>query len=82
MTPLNITLPYDRTPSERALRAMDQVREVYGIRRVSFDQNARAVQVEYDASRLRPSDVASLLAAAGIALQKWPPQPERLSPAS
>ena len=77
MTPLNITLPYDRTPSERALRAMDQVREVYGIRRVSFDKKARAVQVEYDASRLRPSDVASLLTAAGIALQEWPPQAER-----
>jgi hypothetical protein len=81
VTPLNITLPYDRTPSERALRAMDQVREVYGIRRVSFDNKARAVQVEYDASRLRPSDVASLLTAAGVTLQKWPPQVERPSPA-
>ena len=82
MTPLNITLPYDRPPSERAVRAMDQVREVYGIRRVSFDNKARAVQVEYDASRLRPSDVVSLLTAAGIALQDWPPQAERRWPAS
>ena len=82
MTPLNITLPYDRAPSERALRAMDQVREVYGIRQVSFDKKARAVQVEYGASRLRPSDVASLLTAAGIALQDWPPKAERRWPAS
>ena len=82
MTPLNLTLPYDRTPSARTLRALDQVREVYGIRRVSFDNKARAVQVEYDASRLRPSDVVSLLTAAGIALQDWPPQAERRWPAS
>jgi hypothetical protein len=82
VTPLNITLPYDRTPSERALRAMSQVREVYGIRRVSFDKKARAVQVEYDASRLLPSDVAFLLTAAGIALQEWPPEVERRLPAS
>jgi hypothetical protein len=82
VTPLNITLQYNRMPSERALRAMDQVREVYGIRRVSFDEKARAVQVEYDASRLLPSDVAVLLTTAGIALQEWPPQSERRSPAS
>jgi hypothetical protein len=61
---------------------MDLVREVYGIRRVLFDKKARAVQVEYDASRLWPSDVASLLKAAGIALQEWPPQAERRSPAA
>jgi hypothetical protein len=73
MTPLNKTFPCERSPSERALRAFDQIREVYGIRRLSWNRNARAVQVEYDASRLHESDVAVLLTQAGIALHNWPP---------
>jgi len=43
------------------------------VRRISLDENARTVQVEYDASRLHADDVAALLSEAGIALLEWPP---------
>jgi hypothetical protein len=73
MTTLDKAFPYDRAPSERSLRALDQVREVYGIRRIWFDKKERAIKVEYDASRLHASDVAALLSEAGVALREWPP---------
>ena len=52
------------------MQALDQVREVYGVRRLWFDKNARSIQVEYDASRLRADDVAALLREAGVALRE------------
>jgi len=39
---------------------------VYGIRQLSLDAKARAIQVEYDASRLTRDDVGALLRDAGI----------------
>jgi selenocysteine lyase/cysteine desulfurase len=73
LTPLNKKLSYTRLPGKFAIRALDQIREVYGVRRISLDENARTVQVEYDASRLHADDVAALLSEAGIALLEWPP---------
>jgi hypothetical protein len=70
VTPLSRPFPYQWSPNERALRALDQVREVYGVRRISFDKKARAIQVEYDASRLRADDIAALLREAGVSLEK------------
>lgn len=72
MTPLNKTFTYERFSGKCAIRALDQVREVYGVRRICPDEKARTVEVEYDASRLRAGDVAALLTEAGIALLEWP----------
>ncbi|MGD1077984.1 MAG: hypothetical protein ABR881_06665 [Candidatus Sulfotelmatobacter sp.] len=57
---------YGSLPSERVLRALENVREVYGIRQVLLDAKACAVRVEYDASRLTQDDVGALLREAGI----------------
>ena len=57
---------YGSLPSERVLRALDNVREVYGIRQVLLDAKACAVRVEFDASRLTQDDVGALLREAGI----------------
>jgi hypothetical protein len=73
LTPLNKTFSYERLLGKCAIRALDQVREVYGVRRICLDEKARTVEVEYDASRLRVGDVAALLTEAGIALLGWPP---------
>ena len=73
MTPLNKTFFYERLLGKCAIRALDQVREVYGVRRICLDEKARTVEVEYDASRLRADDMALLLTNAGIALLEWPP---------
>jgi hypothetical protein len=73
LTPLNKTFSYARLSGKFAIRALDRVREVYGVRRISFDEKARTVQVEYDASGLHADDVAALLREAGVALLEWPP---------
>ena len=46
------------------------MREVYGIRRLAFDEAARTVRVEFDATRLNEDTVASLLRGAGLDLRE------------
>ena len=68
MTLLEVVYRYGATPGEAELRAIDNVREVYGIRRISFSEKDHTVRVEFDASRLRETDVANLLRCAGLDL--------------
>jgi len=68
VTPVETTFYYGRPPGEPEVRALHEVREVYGIRRVQADDRSRAIRVEYDASRLTENDVAALLREAGINL--------------
>ncbi|HET7207495.1 MAG TPA: hypothetical protein VFI95_13035 [Terriglobales bacterium] len=70
MTQLEVRFRYGATPSENVMRAIDTVRDVYGIRGISFDEKLRTVRVEFDASRLKEPVVASLLRRAGIDLQE------------
>lgn len=39
-------------PGETQMRAISSVREVYGIRRIAFNEKERTLRVEYDASHL------------------------------
>jgi len=66
MTLMDITLHYLAPVGPRQLRAMDSVREVYGIRRLSLDEIRHSILVEYDGSRLHPEDVRALLRSAGL----------------
>lgn len=66
MTQLEVAYRYGGTLGEANMRAIDGVREVYGIRRISFDSSDRIVRVEFDASRLKEPAVAALLRAAGV----------------
>lgn len=66
MTYLDVVFPYGSTPGEREMRAIDSMREVYGIRRVIFNAKERTVRVEFDASRLKQDAVAKMLRQAGI----------------
>lgn len=70
MTQLDVCYRYGLPPGERAMAGIDRMREVYGIRRVSFDEAERTVRVEYDATRLTDEIVASLLKNAGIDLKQ------------
>ncbi len=70
MTQLEVRFRYGATPGEREMRALDTMRDVYGIRRVSFDEKERMIRVEFDASRLKEPAVASLLRRAGIDVQE------------
>ncbi len=66
MTYLDVVFRYGAAPGENELRAIDSVREVYGVRRVQFNQKEQTVRVEFDASRLNQDAVARLLRQAGI----------------
>jgi len=70
MTYLDVVFRYRAVPGESALRAIDGMREVYGVRRVQFNEAERTVLVEFDASRLKPEGVARLLRQAGIDVQE------------
>jgi len=70
MTYLEAAFRYQTPPGEAALRAIDSVREVYGIQRIQFDEKERTVRVLFDASRLKGDTVAKMLRQAGIDVQE------------
>ncbi len=70
MTYLETAYRYQSQPGEKELRAIDGVREVYGIQRIQFDEKERIVRVLYDASRLKEEAVARLLRSSGIDLKE------------
>ena len=66
MTQLEVAYRYGAAPTAAVMRAIDSVREVYGIRRISFNPLNQTVRVEFDASRLKEPGVAGLLRRAGV----------------
>lgn len=66
MTQMEVAYRYSTLPGETTIRALDAMREVYGIRRINFDPKEKIVRVEFDASRLKEPVVAGLLRRAGI----------------
>ena len=66
MTYLEVVYRYGAAPGEAELTAIDGMREVYGVRRVQFNEKEQTVRVEFDASRLKPDAVAKLLRQAGV----------------
>ena len=70
MTAVEVCFQYATPPAEADLRALQGVREVYGIRGLTFDEGARTVRVEFDATRLNEDSVAALLRDAGLALRE------------
>jgi len=70
MTQLEIAYRYGAPPGEAEMRALNSVREVYGIRRMRFDAKERIVRVEFDASRFKEPVIAGLLRQAGLDIQE------------
>ncbi|HXU14779.1 MAG TPA: hypothetical protein VN708_06585 [Terriglobales bacterium] len=70
MTQMDVSYRYVNRPDEKIMRAIDNMREVYGIRRLSFNEREQLVRVEYDASRLKEPVVAKLLRNAGLAIEE------------
>jgi len=66
MTTVDVVFRYATPPTEAVSLALANTREVYGIRRLTFDKVAHTVTVEYDATRLNSSVVAQLVRRAGL----------------
>jgi hypothetical protein len=70
MTQMEVAYRYGAAPGEAGMRAIDNVREVYGVRKVWFNEKERTVRLEYDASRFKEPVIAALLRRAGIDIQE------------
>jgi hypothetical protein len=66
MTTVDILYRYATPPSDAVTFALANAREVYGIRRLSFDRAERTLRVEYDATRLDAAAVTKLVRQAGL----------------
>ena len=66
MTTVDVVFRYGNAPGEAELRALNNAREVYGIRRISFDPKESTIRVEFDATRLNADRVAGILRISGL----------------
>jgi hypothetical protein len=66
MTLLEVGFYYGLPPGDREIRALDRLRQVYGVQKMRFDEKAHLISVEYDASRLSECEIAALVRASGM----------------
>ena len=70
MTLLDVVFKYGTPPGEKEVLALNNAREVYGVRNIRFDEKEHTIRVEYDATRLNDNEIAGLLRRAGIDLRE------------
>ena len=70
MTAVDVCFKYGLTPGELEAQALNSAREIYGIRKITFDEKEKIVRVEYDATRLTDTAVANILRRAGLDLKE------------
>ncbi|MFP5227684.1 MAG: hypothetical protein ACLGXA_08625 [Acidobacteriota bacterium] len=68
MTQLDVLYRYEGHPTEQAMVALGNIREVYGIRRIQINEELKTIRVEYDATRLTGPIVLQLLRRCGITI--------------
>lgn len=70
MTAVDVCFKYGTPPGEVEAQALNSAREVYGIRKMTFDEKERTVRVEFDATRFTEKTVENLLRRAGLDLKE------------
>ena len=70
MTAVDVCFRYGVTPGEQEMRALNSAREVYGIRKMTFEEKDKIVRVEFDATRLHEDEVANILRRAGLDIKE------------
>lgn len=66
MTTTEIEFHFTRLPSDAAARAVAHLREVYGVRGISWNRKGLSLRVEFDATRLNAASIAALVRRAGL----------------
>jgi hypothetical protein len=79
MTTVEIVFRYAVPPTEQVAMALARARDVYGVRHLNFDQAARILRIEYDATRLNAATVTHLVRDAGLEIL---PDPQLALPQS
>jgi hypothetical protein len=82
MTTVEILFSYTTPPTESVALALASTKDVYGIRRLSFERAARTLRVEYDATRLNAADVTQLIRQAGLEIAAETTAPSQPAPAA
>ena len=70
MTLLDVVYKYGTPPGEKQMMALNNAWEVYGVRKIVFDEKEQTIRVEYDATRLNDGEIAAILNRAGIDLRE------------
>jgi hypothetical protein len=70
MTLLEITYDLHTSLSHEQLQRLGEFANTYGLRKVRVDEQKNLLSLEYDASRLRETQVAHVLGQAGIAVTR------------
>ncbi|HZV87620.1 MAG TPA: hypothetical protein VFF95_08745 [Candidatus Binatus sp.] len=70
MTLLEITYELQSPLTQDQLRRLGEFSNTYGLRRVRFDESKNHLSFEYDASRLRDTQIAHVLGQATIAVTR------------
>jgi hypothetical protein len=70
MTAVDVCFRYGIPPGELEARALNSAREVYGIRKMTFEPKDKTVRVEFDATRLREDEVENILRRAGLDIKE------------
>jgi len=84
MTQLEALYRYEGHPTESAMFALGNLREVYGIRHIKVDEEWKTIRVEYDATRLASPIVLQMLRQTGFAVVEQLPliPPQEAAPAA
>jgi hypothetical protein len=69
MTKIQIRFRLQKPLDDNLLERIAGAHSIYGIARIKVDPGANGITVEYDATRLRPAEVESALAGAGVAIE-------------
>jgi hypothetical protein len=80
MTQLDVLYRYGVPPTEPAVAAIARLREVYGVRKLDFNEAEKTVRIEYDATRLTEPVVHQLLRRAGLDVVETMPMFEPPAP--
>ena len=65
-TNLDVLYRYELHPTEAAMMALGKARGVYGIRKITLDEQQKTMRVEFDFTRLNRAVVIELLRSTGI----------------
>ena len=69
MTKVQIRFRLQKPLDDSMMERLSDTTALYGIQKIKVDPSLEGLLVEYDATRLRPAEVESALAGAGIPVQ-------------
>jgi hypothetical protein len=70
MTKVQIHLGLERPLDDAMMARISDAHSIYGIEQIKIMPSLKEIQVEYDATRLKPADVEKVLAHEGIPATK------------